>query len=101
MQNILKNIITATIMCVVFFCIIYFTDSYMTDKSYYALYSEIKQATEHCYAVEGRYPPDFDYIKKHYGIKINNRAFTVDYRRVSPTREPEIKIKINKKGAFA
>lgn len=101
MKNILKSIITAFVIGGVFYFGIYFIDDLMLNKSYGALYDELQQASEHCYAVEGRYPPDLEYIEKHYGIKIDNRQFTVDYRRTSPERAPDIKISINKGGALA
>ena len=39
---------------------------------------ELEQAAEHCYAVEGRYPPDLDYLEEHYGIRTEHRRFAVD-----------------------
>lgn len=101
MKSIFKSILTACIIACVFGAGIYLIDDFMTTKSYNALYDEIKQASDHCYAVEGRYPPDLQYIQENYGINVDNRRFTVDYRRTSPNRMPEIKISINKGGALA
>ena len=101
MRSIFKSIITAFIIGAIFCAGVYFIDDLMLTKSYSALYYEIKQSVNHCYAVEGRYPPDLRYIQDHYGIKIDNRRFSVDYRRTSPTRLPEIKVTINKEGALA
>lgn len=101
MKNILKSIVTAFIIGAIFSVGIYFIDDFMLNKSYHALYDELKKASNHCFAVEGRYPPDLRYIQDHYGIEIDNRRFTVDYRRTSPDNAPDINISINKGGAFA
>lgn len=101
MRNIFKSIITAFIIGGILSAGIYFIDDFMLTKSYYALYDELQQASEHCFAVEGRYPPDLRYIEDHYAIEIDNRRFIVDYRRTSPNYAPDINIKINKGGAFA
>ena len=101
MKNILKSIVTAFIIGGILSFGIYYIDDFMLNKSYYALYDELNRASNHCFAVEGRYPPDLRYIEDHYGIKIDNRRFTVDYRRTSPDNPPDINIRINKGGASA
>ncbi len=44
----------------------------------------------HCYAVEGRYPPDFDYLKKHYGILVDESRYVVHYRMFASNLMPDI-----------
>ena len=66
-----------------------------------ALQHELEQAAEHCYAAEGRYPPDLNYIEQHYGVRTTHRRYTVDYRRVAPDRAPEIIVRRQEGGAWA
>lgn len=33
-----------------------------------------------CYALEGYYPPDLNYIEEHYGLTYNKSEFFIDYQ---------------------
>lgn len=33
-----------------------------------------------CYALEGYYPPDLNYIEEHYGLSYNKSEFFIDYQ---------------------
>ena len=41
------------------------------------LENSIRKATMTCYATEGIYPPTLEYLKKNYGIQIDESRFTV------------------------
>ena len=43
-----------------------------------------------CYATEGIYPPDVDYMKEHYGIQIDEERYTVIYEAFAENLMPEI-----------
>ncbi|MBO5165899.1 MAG: hypothetical protein J6B90_04775 [Lachnospiraceae bacterium] len=45
-----------------------------------------------CYAVEGAYPPDLEYIKEHYGLTYNEELFFVDYQPVGSNIMPDVTI---------
>ena len=45
-----------------------------------------------CYAVEGQYPPDLDYLKDHYGIQIGETRYTVVYDVFAPNLMPDITV---------
>ena len=32
-----------------------------------------------CYAAEGVYPPDLEYLKEHYGLQVDENQYTVRY----------------------
>ena len=101
MKSILKSLVTALLIVAIFFFGVQYIDDWMAQDSRRALEQELEQAAEHCYAVEGRYPPDLDYLEEHYGIRTEHRRFAVDYRRVAPDRAPEITVKADKGGAWA
>ena len=101
MKSILKSLITACLILAVFFAGVRMIDRWVFQQSRSALERELHQASEHCYAVEGRYPPDLAYLQKHYGIRTQHRGLTVDYRRIAPDRAPEITIRLDEGGAWA
>lgn len=45
-----------------------------------------------CYAVEGIYPPDLEYMKEHYGIQIDEDRYLVKYEVFAENLMPDITV---------
>jgi len=45
-----------------------------------------------CYATEGIYPPDVDYMKEHYGIQIDETRYLVKYEAFADNLMPDITV---------
>lgn len=45
-----------------------------------------------CYAVEGVYPPDLDYLKDYYGLQIDETRYTVHYSAIAENLMPDITV---------
>lgn len=45
-----------------------------------------------CYAAEGMYPPDLEYLEEHYGIQINRERFDVIYQPIAENLMPDITV---------
>jgi len=52
----------------------------------------INKAIVTCYAVEGKYPKDFDYLVKNYGVHINENKYKVDYEIFASNILPNVTI---------
>lgn len=52
----------------------------------------IKRAAVQCYAIEGIYPPNLEYIKEHYGIVIDCRDYNIYYEVFADNIMPEIQV---------
>jgi len=50
------------------------------------------RASVSCYAIEGTYPPDLEYLIEHYGIQINPERFTVKYESIASNLMPDITV---------
>ena len=50
------------------------------------------QASVVCYAAEGIYPPDLDYLWEHYGIQIDETRYTVVYDIFASNLMPDITV---------
>ena len=59
------------------------------------LENSIRKATMTCYATEGVYPPTLEYLKKNYGIQIDESRFTVFYEGFAKNLMPEITVMEN------
>ena len=49
-----------------------------------------------CYAVEGVYPPNLDYLKEHYGIQVDEERYTVVYTAFAENLMPDITVLVHK-----
>lgn len=45
-----------------------------------------------CYAAEGIYPPNVEYLEEHYGIQVDEARYTVKYDIFAPNLMPDITV---------
>ncbi|MBR4528960.1 MAG: hypothetical protein IKO80_01650 [Lachnospiraceae bacterium] len=45
-----------------------------------------------CYALEGIYPPDLQYLVDHYGLTWDNDTFFVDYEPIASNLYPDVTV---------
>ncbi len=45
-----------------------------------------------CYALEGVYPPSYEYLKENYGVQINEDKYTVFYDIFASNMMPDITV---------
>lgn len=48
-----------------------------------------------CYASEGVYPPNLDYLEEHYGVQIDRERYIVHYDIFAENLMPDIKVMEN------
>ncbi len=65
-------------------------DHAMQDKQ--QLETALKRSAVACYAAEGIYPPDLQYLEDHYGIQINEDLYTVKYEVIASNLMPDITV---------
>ena len=56
------------------------------------LEESIRLAAVSCYANEGKYPTDLDYLVKYYGIQIDTDRYSVYYEVFAENLMPEITV---------
>ncbi len=52
----------------------------------------VKNAALTCYAVEGMYPGDLQYLRDHYNLSYNEERYIVYYRPLASNLMPSIKV---------
>lgn len=57
-----------------------------------SLENAITRSVTYCYAVEGSYPENLDYLKDNYGLIYDEDTFFVDYRVMGANILPDITI---------
>jgi len=60
------------------------------DKTH--LEDTLRKASAACYAAEGVYPPDIEYLEEHYGISINKELYDVKYEIFASNLMPDITV---------
>ena len=60
------------------------------------LETALRRAAVACYAAEGIYPPDLDYLQTHYGIQIDEEQYAVFYDIFADNLMPDITVVENK-----
>lgn len=54
--------------------------------------SAVRSAALTCYAVEGAYPADLNYLSQHYGLRYNEERFIVVYDAFASNVLPDIRV---------
>lgn len=67
-------------------------DRNSAGKSQKALEEAIRNAAVQCYAIEGSYPPDIDYLAEHYGIVLNKDVYFYNYQTIGSNVMPDITV---------
>lgn len=52
----------------------------------------VKSAALTCYAVEGAYPEDIDYLRQHYGLAYNEERYMIYYDAFASNVLPDIRV---------
>ncbi|MBW7572937.1 hypothetical protein [Caproiciproducens faecalis] len=52
----------------------------------------VQKAIISCYAVEGFYPPDIQYLEDHYGIEIDHSKYVVQYETAGSNIMPSVQV---------
>lgn len=52
----------------------------------------IRRASVQCYAIEGRYPPNVEYLEDNYGIQLDRNRYDVFYSGFASNFMPDITV---------
>ena len=52
----------------------------------------VRRAAVQCYALEGAYPQDFDYLAERYGVAVDESRCRVDYIYIGSNLMPDITV---------
>lgn len=52
----------------------------------------LRRTAVSCYAAEGFYPPDVEYMQEHYGLQFDEETYIVRYERPASNWMPDITV---------
>jgi uncharacterized protein (DUF4213/DUF364 family) len=67
-------------------------ESYSEAERMDALETAVRKAAIQCYAIEGSYPPNIEYLAEHYGLVVNRDAYYYHYETVASNILPIIAV---------
>ena len=67
-------------------------DSGRSRENLQQLEETLRRGCTACYAAEGAYPPDLDYLKDHYGLQIDEERYVVRYTAFAENLMPDITV---------
>ena len=62
------------------------------SKQQNALENALARDIVQCYSIEGRYPPNLEYLEQHYGLTYDKETFFVDYIPVASNLYPDVTV---------
>ena len=57
----------------------------------------VQQSALQCYAVEGAYPPDLDYLMENYGLRVNTEDYYITYDAYAQNQMPDVRVSAKNK----
>ncbi|HAQ39394.1 MAG TPA: hypothetical protein DCM73_00135 [Clostridiales bacterium] len=62
------------------------------NEKFDILSDAIKRSAVQCYAIEGFYPPDVEYLEKNYGLVVDYDRYVVNYSIFASNIMPDIEV---------
>ncbi|HPV85761.1 MAG: hypothetical protein GX867_04335 [Tissierellia bacterium] len=62
------------------------------EESYKILSDAIIRSAVQCYAIEGFYPPDIEYLENNYGLLVDHNKYFVSYSVFASNIIPEVQV---------
>jgi len=95
----MKSILPTWIGLVIFLCMVAVTGAGITgmrsrnsEQQLAVQKKAIERAAVMCYALEGFYPPQIEYLEEKYGLIVNRDKFMVFYGTFGSNIRPEVSI---------
>ena len=66
----------------------------ISTESVKAIQEAVERSARQCYAVEGIYPPNLEYLQDHYGLQVNTKDFVVRYEAFASNLPPQVIVKV-------
>ena len=63
-----------------------------------AIRENVLSAAVQCYAVEGVFPPDLEYLEEHYRLVVDKDAYIVTYEAFSTNVMPDVSVLVRGEG---
>lgn len=84
--------VIAGIVLLLFFTCLSSLERGSSEEGRQQLEEALRRGAVACYAAEGIYPPDLDYLIEHYGIQVDEKHYAVYYEVFASNLMPDITV---------
>ena len=91
----LRGLLLPVAAVVVLLCFVSAVDSLnkgRSEEDLRQLEEALRRGCAACYAAEGVYPPDLEYLEEHYGLQLDKERYTVRYYVFAENLMPDITV---------
>ena len=64
----------------------------LEDSGATAIREAVRRSALQCYAVEGVYPPNLQYLEDNYGLQVNTEDYYISYEAFASNLPPTVKV---------
>ncbi len=82
----------ASLVAAAFFAGLRNVNSEVAKQGRERLEDAVRRAAVACFAAEGAYPPDVDYLVAHYGLSVDEERYIVHYEIFAENLMPDITV---------
>lgn len=91
-KRVLGIAVTIVLMVALLLCGVWFLEGEVSDEALTSTEKNIARAALQCYSLEGFYPQSLSYLQEHYGVRVDEKRFFVDYVPVASNLMPQITV---------
>lgn len=89
-------LIIAAVALVVLFSVADYRDTAL-EKQLNQVKDTVMNSVVQCYALEGAYPPDLEYLQENYGLQLDTKRYIYHYDRFASNILPNVQVFANYK----
>ncbi|MBQ6603392.1 MAG: hypothetical protein IJH99_08345 [Eubacterium sp.] len=64
----------------------------ISEEAAVSIAESIREKARQCYAVEGAYPPNLEYLEDNYGLQVNTRQYYISYEAFAANVPPAVMV---------
>ena len=97
-KGILWPLLAAVLLAVLLLSVFRHPKTDLEDSGARAIREAVRRSALQCYAVEGVYPPNLQYLEDNYGLQVNTKDYYVSYEAFASASNlpPTVKV-VNRK----
>ena len=88
----IAGVLLVALAAALFFTALHRLDAGQAEEGRAQLEAALRRAAVACYAAEGFYPPDVDYMTAHYGLQYDEATYQVHYEIFASNLMPDITV---------
>ena len=92
--GVLLPILAAALIGWLFFTGLSDLDRGQSEQGVQQLEEALRRAAVSCYAAEGCYPTDVQYLRDNYGVQVDDKRYMVHYRVFAENLMPDISVMV-------